>query len=329
MEDGQEEGEPVVRQSNCETIERKGEITEMVNELAKNRQLYLLAVPGLLFLLIFAYVPMFGHVIAFKKFNSLKGLWGSEWVGLDNFKFFFMGKDWITVTFNTIFLNSLFIVFGIGLAVVLAIFLNEMRSVLYKRLMQSAIFMPYFISWVVVSMMALAVLGTTEGLLNRTLEALGFERVAWYSTPEAWPAILTAIYVWKTSGYYSIIFLAAIAAIPPDYYESALIDGASRLRMIFHITLPLIRKTMMVLVLLAVGRIFYGDFGMVYGIVGDNGMLFSTTDIIDTYSYRALRQLGNFGMASAIVLYQSFMGLMTIVMFNWIVRRIDRDSAIF
>ncbi|MDF2922940.1 MAG: sugar transporter permease [Paenibacillaceae bacterium] len=298
-------------------------------ELKTNRQLYLLAVPGVMFLLVFAYLPMFGHVIAFKRFNINKGLWGSDWVGFSNFKFFFMGQDWIRVTLNTIFLNSLFIMFGLGIALILAIFLNEIKSILFKRTAQSLIFMPYFISWVVVGLMAMAILGTTDGLLNKMLSSFGAEPIKWFSTPNVWPAILTIVYVWKQSGYYSIIFLAAITSISSEYYESARIDGATRFQQVFHITLPLIRPTLFVLALLAVGRIFYGDFGMVYGIVGDNGVLFPTTDIIDTYSFRALRQMGNFGMSSAVVLYQSFMGLITIVLFNGLVKRIDRDSALF
>jgi putative aldouronate transport system permease protein len=298
-------------------------------EIKKNFLLYVLSLPGLLFLIIFAYIPMSGHIIAFKKFTIQKGIFGSDWSGFDNFKFFFQGDAWIKVTYNTVFLNSFFIVFGLGTAVVLALLINEMRTILFRRLTQSLIFMPYFISWMVVSIMVFAVLNTTDGLLNRNLQHLGLNSVSWYSSPEYWPFILTLIYVWKMAGYFSIIFLAAITSISTEFYESARIDGATRFQQIVHITLPLIRPTIIILGLLAVGRIFYGDFGMIYGIVGDNGTLLPTTDVIDTYSYRALRTLGNFGMSSAVVLYQSVLGLISIVLFNLLAKRIEKDSALF
>jgi putative aldouronate transport system permease protein len=153
--------------------------------------------------------------------------------------------------------------------------------------------------------------------------------VGWYQTAAVWPAILTVIYVWKFAGYYSVIFLAAMTGISKDYYEAAEIDGATRFQQIVHITLPLIRPVMIMLALLGVGRIFYGDFGMIYGIIGDNGVLYPTTDVIDTYSFRALRQLGNFSMAAAVVLYQAVMGLIFIVLFNGLVRKIDNESKLF
>ncbi|MFD0713115.1 ABC transporter permease [Paenibacillus sp. GCM10027626] len=301
----------------------------VLREIIRNKYLYVLAVPGLLFLLIFAYLPMTGYLIAFKKYRLADGIWGSEWVGFDNFKFFFMGSDWYKVTFNTIFLNGLFIVCGLGIALLLAILLNEVRLFIFKKIAQTFIFMPYFISWLVVSMMAFAFLNTTDGMLNRTLASYGMQGENWYLMPEIWPAVLTIIYVWKFAGYYSIIFLAAIAGISGEYYESARIDGASRLQQMIHITLPLIRNVLIVLALLGVGRIFYGDFGMIYGIIGDNAPLYPTTDVIDTYSFRALRQLGDFSKSSAVILYQAVMGLVTIILFNAIAKKIDKDSGLF
>lgn len=300
-----------------------------IREIVKNRYLYVLALPGLLFLIVFAYVPMAGHLIAFKQYRLADGIWGSKWIGFDNFKFFFMGSDWYKVTFNTIFLNGLFIVCGLGIALLLAIFLSEIQNALYKKIAQSLIFMPYFISWLVVSMMVFAFLNMTDGILNRTLAANGLDPKNWYLMPSIWPAVLTIVYVWKFAGYYSIIFLAAIAGISGEYYESARIDGATRFQQIIHITLPLIRNVVIVLALLGVGRIFYGDFGMIYGIVGDTAPLYPTTDVIDTYSYRALRQLGDFGKSSAVIMYQSVMGLVTIIIFNALAKRIDKDASLF
>lgn len=301
----------------------------MIRELVRNKYLYLLALPGILFLLIFAYIPLFAHVIAFKRFQANLGIWRSPWIGFDNFKFFFQSDIWYKLTFNTVFLNTLFILFGFALALMIAVLLNEIRIALFKKLCQSLIFMPYFISWMVVSLMMFAMINTTDGLANRTLVEWGQAPYNFYNSPDMWPGILTMVYVWKFTGYKSVIFLAAITGISEDYYESARIDGATRFQQIRHITLPLIKPVAIVLLLLAIGRIFYGDFGMVYGIIGDNGVLYPTTDIIDTYSFRALRQLGNFGMSSAVVLYQSVLGLVTIVIFNWIVKRVEPDSRLF
>ncbi|NOU73021.1 ABC transporter permease subunit [Paenibacillus sp. LMG 31458] len=297
-------------------------------EIIKNKQLYTLALPGIVFLLLFSFIPMFGHLIAFEKFQPTKGIFGSPWVGFENFKFFFGGHDWIKITLNTVFLNSLFIFFGIGFAVLLAVILNEIQNVLIKRLSQSFIFLPYFISWLVVSLMALSFMGS-DGIMNGMLQKWGFPSVSWYQNPGIWPWILTLVYVWKFSGYYSIIFLAAIVGISSEQFETAKIDGATRFQQIVHITLPSIRPVVIVMVLLGIGRIFFGDFGMIYGMVGDNSLLYPTTDVIDTYSFRALRQLGNFSMSAAVVLYQSAMGLITILIFNRIAKSVEPESRLF
>ncbi|MCJ8014040.1 ABC transporter permease subunit [Paenibacillus sp. KQZ6P-2] len=300
-----------------------------IYEIVKNRYLYLLALPGMLFLLIFAYTPMLGHLLAFQNYRLSDGLFGSEWVGFKNFEFFFGNKDWLRVTWNTVFLNGLFLVFGIGTAVLLAVLLNEITNKWFKKTVQSFVFLPYFISWLVVSMMVQTVFSSSEGMLNQALTALGFQGVDWYLTPGVWPYILTFVYVWKMAGYNSIIFLASITGISSEYYECAKIEGASRMQQIIYITLPLLRPVIMIMTLLGIGRIFYGDFGMIYALVGDVGVLYPTTDVIDTFAYRALRQMGNFSMSSAIIVYQSSMGLITVILFNWLARRIDSDSRLF
>ncbi|GAV12651.1 sugar ABC transporter permease [Paenibacillus sp. NAIST15-1] len=300
-----------------------------VYEIRKNRYLYLLGLPGLLFLLLFAYMPMLGHLLAFKRYRLADGLFGSEWIGFQNFEFFFQGNDWLRVTWNTVFLNGLFLVFGLGTAVVLAILLNEVTGKWFKKTAQSFVFLPYFISWLVVSMMVQTMFSSTEGMMNQALTALGFEGVDWYLSPGVWPYILTFVYVWKVAGYNSIIFLASITSISSEYYECAKMEGASRFQQIMYITLPLLRPIIIIMTLLGIGRIFYGDFGMIYAIIGDVGVLFPTTDVIDTYAYRALRQMGNFSMSSAIILYQSLMGLIAVVFFNWLTRKVDPDSRLF
>ncbi|WP_438444186.1 ABC transporter permease [Gorillibacterium sp. sgz5001074] len=301
----------------------------LLRDVARNRSLYVMALPGILFLILFAYLPMAGHIIAFKQFRITEGIWGSPWNGIENFRFLFGGTDWIRITTNTLGLNALFIFFGLGTAVIISILLNEIRSRIYKKLAQTFIFLPYFVSWLVVSLMVFGLLNSTNGLINLQLEKWEMSGVDWYSSPSYWPAILTVVNVWKFAGYNSVIFLAAISGISDELYESATIDGASRLKQILHITLPMLRPTIIILTLLAIGRIFYGDFGMIYGIVGENSLLFPTTDVIDTYSYRALRGLGDFGMASSVSLYQSVMGLITILLFNGIIKLYDPDSRLF
>jgi len=304
-------------------------MNNLLKDAIKQRYLYSMAIPGIVFLVVFSYIPLVGHVLAFKNFQISRGIWGSGWAGWNNFRFFFSGRDWIQVTVNTLYLNALFIVFEMFFALLIALFLNEIRLKWFKRTIQSVVFLPYFISWVVVGYMAFVLFNNTDGLVNHALHSVGLRDVDWYQTPWVWPFILTVTRIWKNAGYLSIILLAAIAGLSVDYYESARLDGATRLQQMRYITLPLLKPQIIILVLLGVGRIFYGDFGMIYGIVGDNGILFPTTDVIDTYSYRALRQLGDFSMSSAIVLYQSVMGLAAVISFNAIVRRIDKDSRLF
>jgi len=298
-------------------------------DLAKNRYLYLLALPGVAFLIVFGYVPMFGHLIAFEKFRVADGIFGSEWVWFKNFKFFFGSQDWLRITLNTLWLNLLFMASSILAGLLLAVFLNEVRHQLFKRVCQSLFLLPYFVSWLVASMMVWALLNSTDGLVNRTLQSIGLSGIDWYIEPRYWRAILTFLNVWKWGGYTSIIYLAAIISIEGEFFESARVDGANRFQQIWHITLPLLIPTTLILVLLSVGRVFYGDFAMVYGLVGDNGMLFPTTDVIDTYAFRALRRVGNFSQAAAVSLYQGVMGIVTIIVVNKLVKTIDPEKSLF
>jgi len=198
-----------------------------------------------------------------------------------------------------------------------------------KKVSQSLIFLPYFISWQVIAIMIYALLNSSTGFVNQVLRALGAKPVNWYGRPDLWRAILTFANIFKYAGYNSIIFLATIVGISEELFESARIDGATRFQQVMHVTLPLLRPIFLIMLLMGIGRIFYGDFGMIYGIVGENGVLFPTTDVIDTYSYRTLRQVGNLSMSSAVVLYQSVMGILTIIVFNGIVRKVEPDVRLF
>ena len=241
-----------------------------------------MAIPGVIFLVVFSYIPLSGHLLAFKDFQISKGIWGSDWVGLDNFRFFL--QSGLDSSYGQYGLFKCAVhYFRDGFALLIALFLNEIRLKWFKRTIQSVVFLPYFISWVVVGYMTFILFNNTDGLINRVLSMSGLQAVDWYQTPWVWPIILTLTRIWKSAGYYSIILIAAITGFSSDYYESARLDGATRSRQMKYITSPLLKPQIIILVLLGVGRIFYGDFGMIYGIIGDNGILFPTTDVIDTY----------------------------------------------
>jgi putative aldouronate transport system permease protein len=304
----------------------------IVRELRKNKWLYAMALPVIVYVFIFSYLPMSAHLLAFKQFVPVKGIWGSRWVGLDNLKFFFTGPDWLRVTLNTIFLNLLFIIAGTVCSLLIALLLNEIKQAFFKKVTQSLVILPHFISVIVVNLMVMNFFNGQDGMINKILMEFDFQRVDWFQTPSVWPMLLTIIFVWKGAGWGSIIYLATITGFSEEYYESARIDGAKRWQQIWYITLPLLRPTIIVLTLLALGRIFYGDFGLIYGIIGDNSLLFKATDVIDTYTYRSLRDFSNmnsYSNAAAVALFQSVMGLITILFFNWVVSRVDNDSKLF
>jgi putative aldouronate transport system permease protein len=298
----------------------------------QSKGLWLLALPGVAFFLVFSYAPMVGIIVAFKNYNVTQGVLGSPWNGVDNFKFFLESGDAKQILFNTLFLNSLFLVGTTVASVVLAIMLNEIWLRYLRRFLQSAIFLPYFISPIVVSLMLQSFLqgiGGQGGLVNEWAHSFGLPEVNWYSTPGVWPWILLALKVWQTAGYLSIIYLAAITSISDEIYEAGRVDGASSARMAWHVTLPLLVPTIIVLLLLNVGRIFQGDFAMIYAIIGDNGTLFSTTDVIDTYVFRSLRTLADFGMTAAVGLLQSVVGLILVSITLLIARRYSKGTRIF
>lgn len=287
-------------------------------------------IPGLLYLLINNYLPMAGLVIAFKKYNYSKGILGSEWCGIDNFKFLFATRDAFVIARNTICYNFVFIFAGTFLAVAIAIMLNELQSKLGKKVYQTCILIPYLISMVVVSYIVFAMLSTENGVINNgILEPLGIKGVAWYTQAKYWPVILTIVYLWKNFGYTSIIYYATVIGIDTSLYEAAAIDGASKWNQIWHVTLPGLKNTIITMVLLAVGRVFYSDFGLFYQVPMDSGLLSDATSTIDTYVYKALTQLNDVGRASAAGFYQSVLGFILILLANYIVSRIDKESALF
>lgn len=297
--------------------------------LKRYLSLYVMALPGLIYLFINNFMPLPGLVLAFKKYNAKKGIFGSPFVGLKNFKYLFVTKDAFIITRNTILYNLAFIVINTILAITVAILLAEMTSKM-KKVYQCLILLPYMISMVIVSYLVFGFLSTENGFINNTvLRALGMEPISWYMKKQYWPFILVFVNAWKVIGYNCIIYLATILGIDRSIYESAAIDGASKWAQIKNITIPLLRPTVIMLTLLAVGRIFYSDFGLFYQVPQNQGALFSVTNTIDTYVYRGLLELGDMSMASAAGLYQSVIGFILILSANWAIRKIDPESAMF
>ncbi|WDZ87761.1 ABC transporter permease [Micromonospora cathayae] len=300
-------------------------------QAVRRELLYLaLCAPGLVALILFNYVPLFGVVLAFKNFRPRRGIWGSENVGFDNFAYLFAGDAW-RITRNTVAMNALFIVATLVVALTLAILINELRdrSPLLTKVTQSAMFLPFVLSWVVVAHLATAFLDARSGLLNQLLDLVSLPAVNWYAEPSYWPAILTSVDLWKGVGFWVIVYLAGILAINPSLYEAASLDGASRWQQTRRITLPLILPLITINVLLSVSKVFNADFGLFFQVTQNSPALYPTTDVIDTYVYRALTTTGDVGMAAAAGLYQAVVGLVLVVGANWYVRRRSADNALF
>ena len=300
----------------------------------KNRMMLLMVLPGAVGFFFFSYLPLIGTVAAFKQYRFNRGgFWASlsksEWVGWDNFKFLFSGTDAWLITRNTLLYNIAFIVVGLVLSVAMAIILSQLVGKTLAKVYQTGMFLPYFLSWVIVSYFGFSFLSMDRGMFNHILEGVGAEPVQWYSDPKYWPFILIFVSLWKSIGYNSVVYLAAVLGIDKSLYEAAMIDGASKWQQIRNITIPMLSPIMIIMTLLAVGRIFYADFGLFYQVPRDSGTLYSVTNVIDTYVYRGLKTTGEIGMSTAAGLYQSFVGFVLVMISNYVVRKVDKDSALF
>lgn len=292
---------------------------------------YLMMAPALIVLLLNNYLPMIGSIIAFKSVNYQVGIFNSPWVGWENFNFLFSTTDAWNITRNTILYNAVFIILNLLIGVAFALMFNAMRSRRLAKLHQTVMFLPYFLSWVVITYLVFGFLNPEIGVMNKTILPLFgvTEPIDWYTDPTWWPVILPIINTWKGIGYYAVLYLAAIIGIDQEYYEAATLDGASRMRQVFSITIPLIRPVIIVLTLLQIGRIFYADFGLFYQVTRNAGALYDTTLVIDTYVYQALRVTGDVGMAAAAGLYQAVVGFILVFLSNLIIRRISKEDALF
>lgn len=300
-----------------------------LRELKKNRILFLMVLPAIVAVLIFSYIPLNGLVLAFKNFQYSDGIWGSPWSGLENFRFLFSsGKGW-NLTKNTILYNVVNLIISQGLALIIAIVLSEMRGRYFKKTTQSIIFLPYFISWIIVGAFVQNIFNYENGTLNNILMALGFEKINMYAMPNAWIFVIIFFNTWKWCGYNSVIYIASITGLDRECFEAADIDGANIWQKIRYVTIPGIKPTLIIILLLNLGRVLRGDFQMFYQIIGMNGQLYDATDVIDTYVFRSLLLGTDMGMTAAATLYQSVMCFVIISVVNGIVKHIDPDYALF
>lgn len=290
---------------------------------------YVVMLPGLIYLFINNYMPMPGLMVAFKQYNARKGIYGSKWVGLKNFEYLFTTNDAFVITRNTICYNLAFIVVNTFMAILVAIILSELTGRI-KKFYQSAILLPNLISSVIIGYLVFAFFSVENGFVNNyIMPMLGKDPVQWYSEAKYWPFIIVFVSAWKSVGYNCIVYLATLMGFDRSFYESAQIDGATKLQQIRYITLPLLKPTIIMLTLMAIGRIFYSDFGLFYQVPMNQGALYATTNTIDTYVYRGLLQLGNISMSAAAGVYQSIVGFILVLGANLLVRKIDKDSALF
>lgn len=314
---------------------RKKPRSGFLQELIKNKSLFLMLLPGVIILLLNNYLPMFGVLIAFKNFkfhgsSFISSLLQSEWVGFKNFEYLFKTTDAFIITRNTLLYNIVFILIGLVVSVTTAVMLNEIRNAKLAKVYQSAFFMPYFLSWVVVSYITFAFLSMDNGFVNRVvLPAMGLDPIPWYSEPKYWPFILVFLNAWKWCGYNCLIYLATIIGIDREYYEAAMLDGANKWHQVTKITVPLLMPVIVMMTLMNIGRIFNADFGLFFQVPRNTGSLFPATNVVDTYVYNSLMTMGDIGMSSAAALYQSVVGFILVLFTNRMVKKINKDYALF
>lgn len=294
-----------------------------------NKELLLLSLPGGIWFLIFAYLPMFGILIAFQEYrpekNFLLSVLHSKFVGFKNFEFLFKSGDMWIIFRNTIGYNLLFIILGIVLPITVAMLLNELRNHGAVKVYQSMMFLPYFLSWVVVSYCLYAFLDPSKGLVNNILG----KNISWYTEKDYWPFIIIFMSQWKGVGYNTVVYLASICGIDQTFYEAAMLDGATKWQQVKYITVPLLRPVITILFIMSVGGIIRSDFGLFYQLPRNSGSLYPVTNVLDTYIYRALMRSSEIGMSSAAAFFQSVVGFALIMIANKVAAKIDNENTLF
>jgi putative aldouronate transport system permease protein len=304
--------------------------SQFIKSVRRYWPLMAMALPGIAYFIINNYLPMAGLIVAFKDYNFRLGIWGSHFIGLENFRFLFRTRDAYIITRNTILYNTGFIAINTVFAVTVAIILNEIRFKLVARFYQTIILLPYLISMIIVSYLVLSFLSIEQGFIDKTLLPIfGKEAISWYTEPKYWPVILNIVNLWKGFGFLTVIYYSAVVGIDQTFYEAAELDGANKFQVIRNITVPHITPVVSVMVLLAIGRVFISDFGLFYRVPMNSGPLYNVTNVIDTYVYRGLIQLGDVGMSAAAGLYQAVMGFILVFITNMVVRRTNPENSLF
>lgn len=299
------------------------------HELKSNKILFLMLLPALIYFIVFCYIPMPGAYVAFVDYNLKKGIFGSKFIGFKNFEFLVKTGQLWNITKNTLLYNLAFLIVGNVFQIILAIMLSEVRSKWYKKVSQSVILLPYFISMVIVGYFAYNLFNFDHGFINSLLNSLGLESHDFYSDQGIWKYIIVAFKIWSGTGYGMIVYLATITGISNEIYEAASLDGAKAVQRIRYITLPLLKPTAVLLLLFGLGGILKGSFDLFYNLIGNNSVLYPQTDIIDTYVFRSLVGQFNFSLSAAVGFYQSLFGLIFVLTINCIVKKIEPDYALF
>lgn len=312
----------------------KSKVSKFFSNLWRYKALIIMAIPGMIWMIFFFYIPVFANVVAFKDFHIspdgfLTSLRESAWVGFDNFKFLFSSNEAYLITKNTVLYNLAFISLNLIISVFFAIVMSELRNKRLVKVYQTMSLLPYFLSWVIIGYFVYAFLSPDKGIFNQWIQSNGGTPINWYSEPKFWPFILIFIGTWKGIGYNSIIYFASVMGIDPTYYEAAMVDGASKWQQIKNVTIPQLMPLMTILTILAVGNIFRADFGLFYNVPRNSGALHDVTAVLDTYIYNGLTATGDIGMTAAAGLYQSTVGFVLLMLTNSIARRFDNDSALF
>jgi putative aldouronate transport system permease protein len=328
-----DKGETKQQKTNEQQLENGVWLMKSLNrtrrkEFRRNRELFLLSLPAVFYKLLFFYFPLVFLIVAFKNYRYDLGLWGSKWVGFENFKFFFSSNAGWIVTRNTVLYNLSFMVLTTLCALLMALGMNELKRK-WVKLHQTVLFLPYFLSWVVIGYIVLGFLDHQNGVVNQLLLGWGFSAVSWYQEAGYWPFLLILVHLWKAIGFSTLIYYSGILGIDTTYYEAARIDGATKFQMIRRITLPLLTPLITILLIMDLGKIFRADFGLFFFVPNDVSFLYNATDVIDTYVYRSLRVAGNLGMSTAVGLYQSVVGLVLVLVSNYVVKKINEDNALW
>ena len=319
----------VVAKTMGDEVRKELRLTGFFHELRKNWVLFAMLIPTFVYFMINNYLPMIGVYYAFTSFNFRDGLWASPYIGLKNFEYL-MVSDLFKLTKNTILYNLVFIGIGNVLQIFFAILVSQLTKKWFKKLSQTFMLMPYFVSFVILKVLVYNLFEYDHGIVNGLIMNMGGDRIDFYNSPKYWPYLITLFYMWKNIGYGMVVYLAAITGISPEFYEAAKVDGANLIQQIRHITLPLLKPTFIILLLFALGSIMKGQFELFYQIIGNNGVLYNATDIFDTYVYRiTTTQPLSIGIGTAAGLYQSLFGFVIIMVTNFLVKRKNPDYALF